>query len=39
MQEIGADLKMLADKCGRKSIERARPYHDALAAARKVNKN
>lgn len=36
MIEIAHDLKALAEKCGRKTIERARQYHEQLFIARKV---
>eukprot|EP00039_Didymoeca_costata_P031059 m.32932 g.32932 ORF g.32932 m.32932 type:complete len:390 (-) comp8468_c0_seq2:64-1233(-) len=37
MTQIQKDLQTLAAKCGRKTIEKARPYHNALAAARKAH--
>jgi hypothetical protein len=37
MTAIGVDLKMWATKVGRKNIDKARPYYDAKAAARKAH--
>jgi len=37
MAKIQVDLRALANKCGRKAIEKARPYHEALFQARKAH--
>lgn len=34
MAQMQVDLAVAAQKCGKKAIEKARPYHDALVQAR-----